>query len=476
MTRRHVGRMAFATATLAALLVSTACGSSTTATPGATSQSSSSAAAASPSSSSAAAASPAQSAAGGSSSAAGSASAGSSPAGSAPAGSSAEAGSGSSGPALPAAKLTLLFGSSGTAETNALKAAAADWGKQSGSTVTVTAAANLQQQLAQGFSSNTPPDLFYVGAADVGTYAKAGNLLSYGDQLANKGDYYPALVQSFTVDNKLICAPKDVSTLALFINTDDWTKAGLTDADVPKNWDQLATVAKKLTSGGQVGLSIGATRDRIDAFFAQNGGGLTDKDGKTATVNSDSNVAALTYVKKLLTDGSMKFPGDLSAGWAGEAFGKNKAAMTIEGNWLLGSMKTDYPSIKYKVVELPTGPTGTKGTLAFTNCWGIAANSKNAAQAQAFVSYLTTPATEMKFADAFGVIPSVQTAKAQYLAKYPANAPFVNGIAYAQSTLNAPGVTDVLADFDSQLEKLASADPKTILDAVQDNLSTALAG
>ena len=270
--------------------------------------------------------------------------------------------------------------------------------------------------------------------------------------------------------------PKDVSTLALFINTTDWAKAGLTDADIPKNWDQLATVAKKLTTGGQVGLSISATRDRVDAFFAQNGGGLTDATGKTATVNSDSNVAALTYVKKLLTDGSMKFPGDLSAGWAGEAFGKNKAAMTIEGNWLLGSMKTDYPSIKYKVVELPTGPTGTKGTLAFTDCWGIAASTKNVAQAKAFVSYLTAPATQMKFADAFGVIPSVQSAKAEYLAKFPASAPFVNGIAYAQRVLNAPGVTDVLADFDSQLEKLASSDPKTILDSVQDNLSTALAG
>lgn len=475
MSTRHAGRVAFATATLAALLVSAACGSSSTATPGASSASSSSAAAVS-----AAPAGPAASAGGSGaagSSAAGSSAAGSSAAAPASAGGAASSSAAAAGsPTLPAAKLTLLFGSSGTAETNALKAAAADWGKQSGSTVTVTAAANLQQQLAQGFSSNTPPDLFYVGAADVGTYSKAGNLLAYGDQLSNKADYYPALVQSFTVDNKLVCAPKDVSTLALFINTDDWTKAGLTDADVPKNWDQLATVAKKLTSGGQVGLSIGATRDRVDAFLAQNGGGLTDKDGKTATVNSDSNVAALTYVKKLLTDGSMKFPGDLSAGWAGEAFGKNKAAMTIEGNWLLGSMKTDYPGIKYKVVELPTGPTGTKGTLAFTNCWGIAASSKNAAQAQAFVSYLTTPATEMKFADAFGVIPSVQTAKAQYLAKYPANAPFVNGIDYAQSTLNAPGVTDVLADFDSQLEKLASSDPKTILDAVQDNLSTALAG
>ena len=202
MSTRHVGRIAFATATLAALLVSTACGGSSTSTPGASTPSSSGSVAA------AAPGSPSATAAGGSSTA-GSAMVGSSGAGAASSGASSSGGAGSSsaGPALPAAKLTLLFGSSGDAETNALKAAAADWSKQSGSTVTVTAAANLPQQLAQGFSSNTPPDLFYVGAADVGTYAKAGNLLSYGDQLSNKADFYPALVQSFSVDNKLICAP-----------------------------------------------------------------------------------------------------------------------------------------------------------------------------------------------------------------------------------------------------------------------------
>ena len=50
-----------------------------------------------------------------------------------------------------------------------------------------------------------------------------------------------------------------------------------------------------------------------------------------------------------------------STGWGGEAFGKQLAAMTIEGNWIAGGMK-DYPDVKYKVVELPAGPAG-KGTL-----------------------------------------------------------------------------------------------------------------
>ncbi len=467
MTRPTPGRLAIATAGLAAALLLAACGSSsTTATPGTSSG-------AETPSSSAAAGTDTGSASSGSASGSSSASASGSES-SAPASDSAGSATGSA-PALPAAKLTLLFGSSGAAETAALTAAGKAWSQESGSTVTVTPAQNLVQQLAQGFSSGNAPDLFYVGAGEVANYASAGNLLAYGDSLANKDDFYPALKDSFTYDGKFYCAPKDFSTLALFINTDMWTKAGLTDADIPKSWDQLAATAKKLTVGKVAGLSLGAQGDRFDAFMVQNGSYLVDKDNK-ATVNDPKNLEALTYIKKLYTDGSMKFPKDLGAGWAGEAFGKGEAAMTIEGSWLLGSMKTDYPGVKFKVAELPAGPSGTKGTLSFTNCWGISATTKNPDQAKALVTFLTSNKQQLAFADAFGVIPSVQSAQADYLKKFPANAPFVKGVEYAKGVVSAPKITDVIADFDTQLQGLGSADPKAILDSVQDNLKAALGG
>ncbi|OJV26506.1 MAG: ABC transporter substrate-binding protein [Actinobacteria bacterium 69-20] len=377
---------------------------------------------------------------------------------------------------MPKAKLTILFGSSGTSETDALKAATADWGKQTGSTVEVTPASNLDQQLAQGFSSNTPPDLFYMDPSKLGTYAKAGDLWSYGDQLPNKSDFYPALVKSFTYNGQLYCAPKDQSTLALWINTADWTAAGLTDADIPTTWDQLDAVAKKLSTGGRVGLALSPTRDRVDAFFVQNGGYLVNDAGTAATVNSEQNIAALTFVKKMLTDGAMKWSSDLNTGWGGEAFGTNKSAMTIEGPWMFGALKSDYPNIKYKIVPLPAGPTGTKGTLVFTNCWAISAASKNHDQALNLVEYLTQPSVEMGFAKAFGVIPSVQSAQAEYLQQFPDNKVFVDGIAYAKGVVSAPGVAQVLADFDSQLGSLATGDPKTILNSVQTNMQSALGG
>jgi multiple sugar transport system substrate-binding protein len=59
--------------------------------------------------------------------------------------------------------------------------------------------------------------------------------------------------------------------------------------------------------------------------------------------------------------------------------------MTIEGNWIRGAMKNDYPDVAYTVAELPEGPAG-KGTLLFTQCWGIAAESPDQAAASSWCS------------------------------------------------------------------------------------------
>ncbi|HAN24453.1 MAG TPA: ABC transporter substrate-binding protein, partial [Microbacterium ginsengisoli] len=170
--------------------------------------------------------------------------------------------------------LTVMIGSSGDAETKAVTAAVDSWSQSSGTKATVVAASNLSQQLSQGFAAGKPADVFYLSTDALAGYASNGSLLAYGDQLANKSDFYPSLVSSFTYDGKFYCAPKDFSTLQLIINTDMWQAAGLTDSDYPKTWDDLTAVAKKLTTAGHVGLGISGEYARIGSFMVQAGGNL----------------------------------------------------------------------------------------------------------------------------------------------------------------------------------------------------------
>lgn len=363
--------------------------------------------------------------------------------------------------------VSVLIGSSGDAETTSVKNAVAAWSAKSGVPAEVKVASDLTQQATQGFAGGKPDDVLYVSTDQFAGWAKNGSLEAYGDQLTNKSDFYPSLVNAFTYDGKFYCAPKDFSTLALVINTDMWKQAGLTDADIPTTWDQLEAVAKKLTQGKRVGLAFSPEIARVGVFMAQAGGGLLTTDGK-AQANAQANVDALTYVKKLITEGVAAFSSDLGAGWGGEAFGKKQTAMTIEGNWITGAMTSTYPNVKYTVAELPSGTQ--KGTLQFTNCWGISADGDNKAAAIDLVQYLTTTDQQLQFAKDFGVMPSVQSAADKYKSDNPTMVPFINGASYAQNLPSMPGAADVIKDFNSQLAGLKSKDPKAILDSTQQNL------
>lgn len=371
------------------------------------------------------------------------------------------------------AHLNVLVATSGTADLGAVRQAAATWSSKTGSTANVTPAQDMNQQLTQGFASGKPPDVFMVDATQFEAYAKAGDLEPYGESLSYKDDFYPTLRQSFTFDGRLYCAPKDFSTLALEINNDAWKKAGLTDADVPTTWDQLETVARKLTTGDQVGLALGDTRDRIGAFMVEAGGWVTNDKQSSATADSPANLEALRFVKKLLGEGVARYPKQLDSGWSGEAFGKGRAAMAIEGNWLKGAMKTDYPKVSYRVVPMPAGPQG-RGTLSFTQCWGIAAKSQFKKQAIDLVNSFMTPRQQIVFADAFGVMPSRMSARAEYQRKFPQDAAFIDGATYAQGPVTVPAMTQVLSDFDTQLQRLPQADPEQILQRLQKNTTDAL--
>jgi len=368
--------------------------------------------------------------------------------------------------------LTILIGSSGDAETAAVQAAADAWAADNDATVDVVAADDLGQQLSQGFAGDAAPDLFYMSWDQFANYASNRYLESYASELPNAGDFYPALVDTFTYDDEFVCAPKDFSTLGLIINTDKWAEAGLTDADIPTDWDSLEAAAKKLTTGDTVGLSFGLEYARLGVFMNQAGGSLVDEDGTTVTADSAENLAGLEYVQKLHDDGVLKWPAEIEAGWGGEALGAGKAAMVIEGPWIKG-IATDFPDTKYQAYELPAGPGGPS-TFTFTNCWGIPQGSETSAAAQSLVEFLTSDEQQLEFSDAFGVIPSTEAAAATYAESYPENASFVAGADYAVSPVNFAGSADVIADFNAQLETLAGGDASAILASFQEELQAAL--
>lgn len=375
----------------------------------------------------------------------------------------------------PSGELSVLIGSSGDAETDAVTDAVAAWSEESGMDASVQVAADLNQELSQGFAAGSPADVFYASTDQLAGWVANGSMHPYGDQLEATGDFYPSLRENFTVEDEFYCAPKDFSTLALVINSEAWEQAGLGEADIPTDWDGLRSAAETLTTDDQVGLSFGPEYQRLGVFMAQAGGGLLNEDGTEAIVDSPENVQALEFVQEMLNEGTLAYPSAIDTGWGGEAFGSENAAMTIEGNWVIGALQNDYPDLDYQVVPLPAGPAG-EATLQFTNCWGIAADSPNVDAATELVEFLTTTEQQVTFAEAFGVMPSVESAGDDFRNLFPEQEAFLDSADFAVGMPTIRGAADVIADFNGQIEGLASADVEGMLASVQTNMQAVVDG
>lgn len=239
------------------------------------------------------------------------------------------------------------------------------------------------------FSAQDPPDLFYVGATgEAAPWIEDDLLLPLDDYIAGNPEvgvehFYPGLLSPFQRDGSTYGLPKDASPLALFVNPDMLAAAGV---EVPTNWEELEAAAAALTGEGVTGLCLGAEIQRWGAFIYQDGGAIYNDDLTEMTLNSPETVGALDFLLGLHEAGSLQTPAEIGAGWCGEAFGTEKAAMTMEGNWMVPALENDFPTVPYEMAELPQGVQ--QGNLAFTVAYSIGVDSPNKDQAWVLLQYL----------------------------------------------------------------------------------------
>ena len=368
-----------------------------------------------------------------------------------------------------------MIATSGAAETAAVKTETSTWAKSTGNTVNVETPNNETQSLDEGFAGGAPPDIFYLSANSIETYAKEGDLLPYASDIAKPSDFYSTLVNADTYNHSWYCVPKDFANLALEINTTMWKAAGLTNADIPTTWAKLVYAAQKLTSGKVVGLDVGNTIDRLGAFMAENGGSYMNKAGTKFNFDSPQNLGALNWFVRYDKAGIFKLNSQQGAGWAGQAFGEGEAAMATEGSWIIGGMAS-YPNIKWIAVPMPAGPTGTRGTLTFTDCWGVAAQTKHSKAAVSLVKYLSSPGVETYNAKAFGPLPPRPAVAAAYAKADPLLSAFIAGTPYAMPQVETVGWSTVQSNFDGQVTNMATGaiTPAALLKQLQTNAEALL--
>ena len=112
----------------------------------------------------------------------------------------------------------------------------------------------LQTMMAAG----TPPDVFYVGAERLASYADAGLLLPLDDWVGVEGTagdfqldaFYPATVDAFRFEDgrvgqgRLWGIPKDFTTVGFYYNRDLLERAGMPEPASDWTWDEFIESAR----------------------------------------------------------------------------------------------------------------------------------------------------------------------------------------------------------------------------------------
>lgn len=362
-------------------------------------------------------------------------------------------GGGSGDDGLEGMSLQVMGWSSSPAEDEALSRLIAAFNQETGADASFNPVPEYDTTLQAALAGGSPPDVFYIDSNRLPDLADANILAPVPDgMLSDPDDIYPSLREAFTYDGTWYCPPKDFSTLALVYDVDAFEQAGVSP---PTTWDELRDAAETLTTDDQAGLVMGVEYPRWAVFLFQAGTGLTNDEVTEITIDTPQARQALEFVADMYADGVAVSPSAVDAGWAGEAFGQGKAAMTIEGNWIVGYLAQDFPDRNYAVAELPAGPAG-RGTFAFTVCYGVAANAPNPEASWALVDYLTNADGSLAWTSDFPVMPARASVRDAWLQQRPDLAAFVAGAEYARKWQFRPGFADVVGVFADQAQAIVA--------------------
>ena len=184
------------------------------------------------------------------------------------------------------------------------------------------------------------------------------------------------------------------------VDDDLFQQAGLDPAtwDV-SNWDQISAANKALLSKTKTKVGVDPkvwdNGDRFPMWVAGAGGQMLSDDGKTAMLDSQPVIDALTFTKSLIDDqgGLTKFKDAI--GQTGDFFGAdNEFAKDLEGafpmqQWYLNVLAGASPDTKFTAIPFKT-KAGQPMTFAEGDALAIVKTSQNKDAACAFVTTMVS--------------------------------------------------------------------------------------
>lgn len=295
--------------------------------------------------------------------------------------------------------------------------------------------------LRSRFASRNTPDVFYLDSHEAPFLIKSGVLSAFegAQALADEGDFYPQFVDPFRGANgRIYGAPKDYSSLALYINTGLLSKAGFKPADVPADMPGLMAFARTLQTRLNALKMKGVGALIYEKDLARHLSAIEAYGQPVIKPNGDvdlaRNAGARAYLESFVEGRKAQAvfspKDDLGADSPTAAFGAGKTVLAMEGNWILGSLRDDYPELKFISREMPT-VNGRAQTMAFVVGWAVSRYGRNVAGGFRFAQHMSSSGMKA-WAIESGTLPTRRSVQAQMdaggadprLAAHVAGAPY----------------------------------------------------
>ena len=325
--------------------------------------------------------------------------------------------------------------------------------------ITLTFAAEYERELANSLESPSPPDVFLITGAALPQLAEAGFVASLPATWLDPVQYNQLALEGASLDGRPHCFPHTLHTYALAYNPALLDRVGVAHPSANWTWQDFTTAAEAATDSdnGIFGAALSPDLARWLPFYLQAGGRLISPDSGALRFDEQPARQASDLLAGLFAAGYAAEPADLESSWAGEAFGRGKAAMTVEGSWLVPFLDAEFPSLDYGIAPLPAGPAGT-ASIAMVTCIAVNEAGPNRDLALQLAVQLANAEVLSRWAAPDHTLPVFANQNQDWLSRRPKAAPFLRALDYSSIWRFGPQKRSSLDAFTSALRLVADGE------------------
>lgn len=238
----------------------------------------------------------------------------------------------------------------------------------------------MNQRMPVAFASGDGPDIFLISPGDYLRYANGGVLTDLAPYMEPEAidDFLPQALATRRDGEAIYGLPMEQEPLALFYDPDLLESAGVSEGDLPGDWDQLLELGAELSTGTTTGLVLDVDPGYYQNFtfypwLWQTGGDVVDPKTQRPVFDSDGPRAALDLFGRAIASGATPRTrpanGDIVS-----AFTSGFAAFWQTGVWDVMNLRQNAPDKRFGVMPLPA-PSGAE-TVTCLGGWAWCVNAR----------------------------------------------------------------------------------------------------